>query len=63
MNTRVCISCMGSGVSDLDDPVPEKCDLCRGTGEVRDVCYCAALCSCECGCGYDDGLGCICWEG
>ena len=32
MNTRVCISCMGSGVSDLDEPVREKCDLCQGTG-------------------------------
>ena len=64
METRTCYSCRGDGQTHWDDDCqPETCETCYGTGEVGDVCHCAALCTCECCCGYDDGSECICWEG
>lgn len=59
---RTCFSCNGEGSTVFEEgEAPEPCDLCEGTGYIKDGCYCAAREPFECCCGYDDNDN-IDWE-
>ena len=60
---RTCFSCNGEGsiIFEEGEP-PEPCDLCEGTGHIKDVCYCAARDSFECCCGYEDNIDFEDWD-